>query len=379
MSRRRISFLKSLPLFKGGTPDYLLVGCFFLIIFLGLVMLSSASSVVSFQKFGTTYFYITHQLLLGFLPGLIFFYIASRIDYHILERFAPLFLILTIGLLSLVFIPGLGFGAGGAQRWVSLGPIVFQPSEVVKLTFLLYLATWLAKRKGSAMRDISNGLMPFIILVGSVSLFVILQPDMGTMGVIALIAALMYFMSGAPLPHIAMMALGSVALFFILLQVAPYRMERFTVFLNPGLDPLGTGYHINQALLAIGSGGIFGRGFGLSRQKYAYLPEVVGDSIFAVIAEELGFILTFGLITLFVFFAIRGLRIARRAPDTFGFLTAVGIITWIVFQAFINIGAMLAVLPLTGIPLPFISYGGTALIIGMTAVGILVNISRQVK
>jgi len=380
MTRRRFSLAKFFsPITKGGTPDYLLIGCFFLIVFFGLAMLASASSVVSYQKFGTTYFYITHQLLLGFLPGLLFFYIASRIDYHILERFAPLFLILTIGLLSLVFIPGLGFGAGGAQRWVSLGPVVFQPSEVVKLTFLLYLAAWLAKRKGSAMRDISNGLMPFIILVGSVSLLVILQPDMGTMGVIALIAALMYFMSGAPLSHIAMMALGGIALFFILLQVAPYRMERFTVFLNPGLDPLGTGYHINQALLAIGSGGIFGRGFGLSRQKYAYLPEVVGDSIFAVIAEELGFILALGLIALFVFFTIRGLRIARRAPDTFGFLIAVGIITWIVFQAFINIGAMLAVLPLTGIPLPFISYGGTALIIGMTAVGILVNISRQAK
>lgn len=379
MTRRRFSIAKIFPFFKGGTPDYLLVGCFFLIILVGLVMLSSASSVVSFQKFGTTYFYITHQLLLGFLPGLCIFYIASRIDYHIWERLAPFFLVVSIGLLLLVFIPGLGFGAGGAQRWVHVGPLVFQPSEVVKLTFLLYLAAWLAKRKGSAMRDLSYGFLPFVVLVGCVSLLVVLQPDMGTMGIIALIAAFMYFMSGAPLSHIGLMGLGGVALFFVLLHVAPYRMERFTVFLNPGLDPLGNGYHINQALLAIGSGGIFGRGFGLSRQKYAYLPEVVGDSIFAIIAEELGFILAVGLIVLFVFFAMRGLRIARSAPDTFGFLTAIGVVTWILFQAFVNIGAMLAVLPLTGIPLPFVSYGGTALIVGMTAVGILVNISRQTK
>lgn len=377
MARRRFSFAKIFPFIKGGTPDYALIGCFFLIIFVGLVMLTSASSVVSFQKFGTTYFYITHQLLLGLIPGLFLFYIASRVDYHIWERLAPFFLILSVGLLVLVFIPGLGFGAGGAQRWVHFGPIVFQPSEIVKLTFLLYLAAWLAKRKGSTIHDLSYGFVPFVVLVGSVSLLVVLQPDMGTMGIIALMAAMMYFMIGAPLSHLGLIGLGGVALFFTLLHVAPYRMERFTVFLNPGLDPLGNGYHINQALLAIGSGGIFGRGFGLSRQKYAYLPEVVGDSIFAVIAEELGFFLAIGLIALFVFFAIRGLRIARRAPDTYGFLIAVGIVSWIFFQAFINIGAMLAVLPLTGIPLPFISYGGSALVIGMTAIGILVNISRQ--
>ncbi|MBI2484114.1 putative lipid II flippase FtsW [Candidatus Uhrbacteria bacterium] len=377
MTRRRFSLAKFFPYFRGGTPDYLLVGCFILLVLIGLVMLSSASSVVSFQKFDTTYYYITHQLLFGFLPGLLFCYLASRIDYHVWEGLAPIFLVLSIGLLLLVFIPGFGFEAGGAQRWAHIGPIVFQPSEVVKLTFLLYLAAWLTKRKGPEMRDLSYGFLPFVVLVGSVSLLVILQPDMGTMGIIALISAFMYVMSGAPLAHLGLIGLGGVALSYVLLQVAPYRMERLTVFLNPGLDPLGNGYHINQALLAIGSGGIFGRGFGLSRQKYAYLPEVVGDSIFAVIAEELGFILAVGLIALFVFFAMRGLRIARRAPDSFGFLISVGIVSWIIFQAFVNIGAMIAMLPLTGIPLPFVSYGGTALIVSMTAVGILINISRQ--
>ncbi len=340
-------------------------------------MLSSASAVVSYDKFKSTYYYTIHQILFGLLPGLVCFYVASRIDYHVWERKAFFFLIASIGILLLVFLPGLGFEAGGAKRWVHLGPILFQPSEVVKLTFLLYLAAWLTKKGHAGMRDFSYGFLPFVILVGVIATLIILQPDMGTMGVIALLSCMMYFVAGASFSHLAIMMGGGVAFFFLLLKAAPYRMERFTIFLNPALDPLGSGYHINQALLAIGSGGLFGRGFGLSRQKYNYLPEVVGDSIFAVISEELGFLIAIAFIALLVFFALRGLRIARRAPDQFGFFVAVGIVSWFLFQSFINIGAMVAVLPLTGIPLPFVSYGGSALLVAMTAVGILVNISRQ--
>ncbi|MBI4272852.1 putative lipid II flippase FtsW [Candidatus Uhrbacteria bacterium] len=366
-------------MFRDGTPDYTLIVCFFLILGFGLVVLSSASSVVSFDKFRSPYFYSIHQLLFGFLPGLLCFYLASRIDYHIWERFSALFLTISIALLLLVFIPGLGFESGGAKRWVHFGGFVFQPSEVVKLTFLLYLAAWLTKKGETHSRNRSYTFLPFLILVGTIALLVILQPDMGTMGVIALISSAMYFLAGAPIRHLAAIAAGGVAFFFLLLKAAPYRMERFTIFLNPQSDPLGSGYHINQALLAIGSGGLFGRGFGLSRQKYNYLPEVVGDSIFAIIAEELGFLIAVALIATFMFFVIRALRVGARAPDQFGFLVAVGIACWFLFQSFINIAAMLSLLPLTGIPLPFISYGGSALMVGMTAVGILVNISRQGK
>jgi cell division protein FtsW len=247
----------------------------------------------------------------------------------------------------------------------------------VKLTFLLYLAAWLAKKGEKSSRGLSYAFGPFLILVGVIAILVILQPDMGTMGVIALISSAMYFFAGAPLRNLIALCAGGIAFFFLLIKIAPYRMERFTIFLHPQLDPLGSGYHLNQALLAIGSGGFFGRGFGLSRQKYNYLPEVVGDSIFAIIAEELGFLVAIALIAAFVFFVIRALRIARSAPDQFGFLVGAGIASWFLFQSFINIAAMLSLVPLTGIPLPFISYGGSALIVGMTAVGILVNISRQ--
>lgn len=362
-----------------GTPDHTLIVCFFLILGFGLIVLSSASSVVSFDKFQSPYFYSIHQFLFGFLPGLLCFYLASRIDYHIWQRFAALFLIISIGLLLLVFIPGLGFESGGSKRWVHLGSILFQPSEVVKLTFLLYLAAWLTKKGEKSARDLSYHFFPFLILLGTITTLVILQPDMGTMGVIALICSAMYFLAGAPVRNLIAMFGGGIGFFFLLLKAAPYRMERFTIFLNPELDPLGSGYHINQALLAIGSGGLLGRGFGLSRQKYNYLPEVVGDSIFAIIAEELGFLIAVALIAAFVFFVIRALHIGARAPDQFGFLVGAGIASWFLFQSFINIAAMLSLLPLTGIPLPFISYGGSALIVGMTAVGILVNISKQAK
>ncbi len=380
MNKRRFFSVRAFKLFHTtGTPDYVFVACFFAILVFGLATLSSASSVVSFDKFNSPYFYLTHQLLFGFLPGLVCFYAASRIDYHVWERFAALFLFISIGILLLVFIPGIGFETGGSKRWVQLGNIVFQPSEIVKLTFILYLSAWLTKKKQTGPRDFSYNFLPFLILAGAIAFLVVLQPDMGTMGVIALICGSMYFFAGAPLRHFAVMAVGSATFFFLLIKIAPYRMERFTIFLNPELDPLGSGYHINQALLAIGSGGLLGRGFGLSRQKYNYLPEVVGDSVFAIIAEELGFLIAVALIAVFVFFVIRTLRIAARAPDQFGFFIGVGIASWFLFQSFINIAAMLSLVPLTGIPLPFISYGGTALIVGMTAAGVVVNISRQGK
>lgn len=360
-----------------GKPDYFFVGAFFLLLGLGMVMLSSASAVLSYQKFSTPYYYVIHQLLFGLLPGIILFYIASRIDYHTWRGIALPFLLASIVLLVLVFIPGIGFASGGARRWIHIGPLLFQPSEVVKLSLLLYLATWLSSKGTKHVQNFAYGFLPFAVMIGAITLLIVMQPDVGTMGVIVAIALVMYFIGGAALHHIAIALTAGVALLFILIRTAEYRFKRFMTFLSPDLDPLGIGYHINQALLAIGSGGLFGRGFGQSRQKFAYLPEVTGDSIFAVIAEELGFFFSVFFILLFIVLAVRGLKIARNAPDDFGKFIAVGVIAWIIFQAFINIAAMLSLMPLTGIPLPFVSYGGSALLVSLTAVGILVNISRQ--
>lgn len=362
-----------------GKPDYIFVGILFCIIFVGLIMLSSASSVLSYQKFQNTFYYVIRQLLFGILPGSILFFIFSRIDYHVWQKYSSFLLILSIGLLIAVFLPGIGFSYGGAHRWIHMGTFLIQPAEIVKLTFLLYLASWFSNRDIKNIKDFITGYIPFHVLVGSLCLLVVIQPDTGTMAVIALISFSLYFVAGARLNHIFLSLLGGCGLFFVLIHTASYRFQRFTTFLHPERDPLGIGYHINQALLAVGSGGLLGRGFGQSRQKFAYLPEVAGDSIFAIIAEELGFIFSGALILLFVLLAWRGLAIAKNSPDRFGQFLVVGVMAWVFFQTIINIGAMLSLMPLTGIPLPFVSYGGSSLVVLLSAMGIVVNVSCQAK
>ncbi len=358
-------------------PDIIfLASAAFLAVF-GLAMLSSASSVLGYEKFGDGYFFIKRQLLHGFLPGIILFFLFLNLDYRNLKRFSKIALVFSVGLLVLVFIPGLGTVYNKARSWVSLGFFSFQPSEIVKLTFLIFLAAWFEARREREVRDFMTGLFPFLAALGVIAGLIMLQPDMGTMGIIFISSFVVYFAAGAPLAHIAGIGGLGIAAFFIMIKVAPYRVARFTTFLHPELDPQNIGYQINQALLAIGSGGILGLGYGQSRQKFLYLPQAYGDSIFAVMAEEMGFIfLLFFFFALAVFF-FRGIRIARRAPDIFGRLLATGIISWLMFQALYNIGSMAGILPLTGIPLPFISYGGTALMTTLAAVGILGNISRH--
>ncbi|NQV13168.1 MAG: putative lipid II flippase FtsW [Parcubacteria group bacterium] len=363
---------------KKHKPDYWLVITVMVLLVIGLVILSSASAVVSYENFGNNYQYLKHQLFYGVLFGLLAMIITSRVNYRFWKKFAAILLGVTLVLLLAVFIPGIGLEYGGARRWISLGAATMQPTEVVKLTFILYLATWLEKRQ-KGIRDWKFGFLPFVTVLGIIGSLIMLQPDLGTMSVIIVSAIAIYFIAGARWRHLAAIGGAGVVLFWILIKAAPYRMARFTVFLNPELDPQGIGYQINQALLAVGSGGLFGRGLGKSIQKYNYLPEATGDSIFAVMAEELGFIRILFLIGAFVFLAIRGFLLAKRAPDLFGKLVAVGIISWIAFQAFINIAAMVALVPLTGIPLPFISYGGTALLFTLAAVGILINISQYTK
>ncbi len=343
---------------------------------IGLIMIASAGVVYGRVRFGDDYFFLKQQLL-GLGVGLLFLSFLQQIHYKVWQRFVvPIFLIALV-LLILVFIPGFGTTVYGAARWVELGPISFQPSEVMKFAIILYLAAWLANKGQKKTADFFEGLVPFLGLLSVVGFLIIKQPDTGTLGLIFLISMAIFFASGANLLHILSLFGGGLLFLFILIKMAPYRMQRFLVFMNPDHDPMGFGYQMTQALLAIGSGGFFGAGLGQSRQKFNYLPEPVTDSIFAVLGEELGLIGTIIIVSLFLFVAWRGLRIAMYAPDEFGRLLAVGIVSWIVFQAFINISAITGLIPLTGIPLPFISYGGTSLAVLLAAVGILLNISKH--
>lgn len=360
-------------------PNYALMMNIGALLIFGLIVLASASSVMGFQKqLGDSYYYIKHQLIYGVFIGAIAFFVMSKIDYHYWKKYAFPIILISIILLFLV-LTGLGQNYLGAKRWINLGGLNFQPSELIKLTFLIYLAVWLENR-AKKMEDFSYNFLPFIVMI-SFLVFMIagVQKDLGTMIVIAVIALSVYFVAGAPWKHLIWMGMGGLGLFFLMVKIAPYRANRLMVFLNPELDPQGIGYHINQALLAIGSGGFFGLGLGHSRQKYNYLPEPAGDSIFAIIGEELGFIFALLLIVLFVSFLWQGIKVARQAPDSFGRLVAVGIVTWVTFQALVNIAAMLSLVPLTGIPLPFISYGSTSLVMLLGAMGLLINISKQTK
>jgi len=355
-------------------PDYILALIVFLLSLFGLVMIYSASSVIAQENFGSSYYFALHQLR-PLIIGLLLMIGVYFVDYRLWRKIAlPLYLA-NIVLLLAVFLPGIGRSFGGAHRWVGIGSFIFQPSELIKLTFLIYFASWL-ERKGGDVRHFASGFVPFIILMIVLGILIMGQPDLGTLSVIVTTAVIIYFISGARYKHIAITIAGAIALLLILIKVEPYRMQRFLVFLNPSGQTLGAAYHINQALLAIGSGGLWGLGFGQSKQKYLYLPQAHTDSIFAIIAEELGFIRVSLVLAAYVFIAWRGFKIAREAPDNFAKYLATGITTWITVQALINIGAMLNIVPLTGIPLPFISYGGSSLIINLASIGILLNISK---
>jgi len=284
-------------------------------------------------------------------------------------------MLVTLVLLVLVFVPGLHVSSGGASRWIGIGSLTMQPTEVTKLAFILYLAALLEK-KGEDIKDFRKSVVPFLIIMSIIGALIIMQPDMGTLFSITLIAASMVFVAGFRLRHLFMIALGGAAVFAIFLNTARYRLERIMVYLHPELDPQGIGYQINQALLAVGTGGMWGQGLGRSRQKYYYLPEPAGDSIFAIIAEEFGLIRSGILLLAFGIIGYKGFEVARRAPDTFGRLLATGITSWILIQAFINVGSILALTPMTGIPLPYVSYGGSALAAVLFASGILINISK---
>ncbi|MEK7652889.1 MAG: putative lipid II flippase FtsW [Patescibacteria group bacterium] len=358
-------------------PDWYLVGAVGFLVLFGLVMLSSAGTALGWQKFHDSYWYVKHQIIFGFLPGVLLFFFFSRFDYHRLKSLAVPFLIGSIALLVLVFIPGVGAKWGTSQSWINVFGFSLQPSEIVKLSFLIYLASWLANRGEHHLKDLHSGFIPFIFVLAIITLLLIFQPDTGTMIIIVVTSLAVYFVAGGRLLHLSWLTVFGLGGLALLVKLSPYRAKRLTTFLHPELDPQGIGYHINQALLAVGSGGFWGKGFGHSRQKFAYLPQAYSDSIFAIIAEELGFLFSIFVVLVFLFLFFRGLKLIKNCRDQFGRMLVIGIITWFLFQAFLNIGGVIGILPMTGVPLPFISYGGTALMTCLAAAGILVNISKQ--
>ena len=358
--------------------DQVFLLLFATMVIFGFFILASASLGISSEKYGEAYYFLLHQMLYGLLPGAILFYFALMTPYKYLRNLALPILLVGIFLMFLVFVPGIGFYHGGAKRWLSFGVISFQPSEIVKLTFLFYLAAWLETR-GKELRSFKFGFLPFIIMSVFIASFLVFQPDIGTLGVLMISVFALFFYSGGPVRQLAIFAGIGLSAFVGLVLIEPYRLERVSTFWNSSADPVSAGYQINQALIAIGSGGFFGLGYGHSVQKFQYLPEAVSDSIFAVMAEELGFFFSVPLIFLFALLFWRGLKIAARTKDGFGRYLVIGIVTWITFQAFINIGSMLGVMPMTGVPLPLVSYGGTSLAITMGAIGVVLNVSRYAK
>lgn len=350
-------------------PDMVLAGAVVLLTIFGILMVYDASSVSALRDFGDKFYYLKEQIK-WFGLGLFSLFFLSRFDYKKLYILSPLILLAAIGFLLLVFIPGLGIKAYGASRWLDFRLFSFQPSEIAKLASVIYLSAWFSgKEKGR--------IWPFLFLSGVLLTLIFLQPDMGTAVILALTSFFLYFLSGAPLWHLGVLAPLAGFLGFILIRISPYRFKRLLSFVNPDFDPLGISYHLRQILMALGSGGLFGLGIGQSRQKYAYLPESMTDSIFAIIAEEIGFLGVSVLILFLLFCLWRGFNIAKAAPDRFGQLLAAGITSWLGIQIFINLAAMVALIPLTGVPLPFISYGGSSLVVAMSGIGILLNISRQ--
>ncbi|TSC70730.1 MAG: Stage V sporulation protein E Required for spore cortex synthesi [Parcubacteria group bacterium Gr01-1014_46] len=319
-----------------------------------------------------------NQTVYGLILGSLFCFITSKIDYKIYRKFAFFIFIASILVTLAVFIPGLGFEHGGAQRWIRVGTFSFQPSEFLKIGFVIFLSAWMASVK-DRVQNFKYGLIPFAGLASLVGVILLLQPDTDTFLITIFAGTAIYLASGGRWKHILILGLCAVLGVALLAWQRPYIKNRINTFINPAADSLGSGYQIQQSLIAIGSGGVFGRGFGQSIQKFNVLPEPIGDSIFAVAAEEFGFVGATGIILVFILFTVRGLKIASKIPDNFGRLMVVGIVIMISTQAFVNIGAMVGVLPLSGITLPFISHGGTALFMTLAEVGIVLNISKTRK
>jgi cell division protein FtsW len=346
------------------------------LVVLGLIMILSASSVESFASYGSSFFYFKRQLMWAGI-GVAGFFLFARLDYHRIKGLGYAALGLVVALLGAVLVPGIGVVAGGSARWLDLGPLSFQPSEFAKLALILFIADVMARKSERSLRSFSHTLIPVIPALLILGVLVVAQPDLGTTVLLGTIGLGMLFVAGVPL--LQLVPLGGVALLAgtAVAFGEDYRRARILAFRNPWADPLNTGYQAIQSLIAMGSGGWFGVGLGASRQKWSYIPNAHTDFIYAILGEETGLLGTLVVLLMFAFLAYLGVRTARAAKDRFGMLVASGITIWIASQALINMGAVTAALPITGVPLPLVSFGGSSLVVLLSAIGMLTNIARQ--
>ncbi len=361
---------------SGSHADYILIGAVAVLLALGAQMVYSASVVIAHNEFGDETYFFTRQLT-WIAVGTVGLVVAASVDYHRWQKVSLVLLIVTVVALVLVLVPGLGMIQYGSARWLKLGPLPsFQPSELAKVAVVIYMADWLA-RKGRGVSGFFHGSIPFLIILSVVAGLVIVEPDMGTAVIICAVAFSVFFVAGANLWHLVIgFVPGGLLTAAIVTYAAPYRAERLAGFLDPFADPLGKGWQAMQTFIALGSGGLTGVGFGMSRQKAYFLPNAHTDSILAIIGEELGLIGTLTVVALLIVIGWRGLRIALYAPDPFGRLLALGLTAKILWQAIINIGAVTSSLPYTGVTLPFVSFGGNSLCMTMIGVGLMLSVSR---
>ncbi|HVA33826.1 MAG TPA: putative lipid II flippase FtsW, partial [Candidatus Baltobacteraceae bacterium] len=356
-------------------PDTVLFAVVAMLVAIGLVMVFSASSAVAYAEHGDIAFYVKRQLI-WLVFGAVAAYFVYRIDLQKLRRLAPYLLVAAIVGLLLVFVPHVGLGVNGGRRWIGVSSLSFQPSEFAKLALVVYLSAMLSTR-GERISSLVSGLAPLCVPVAIVAVLVLKEPDMGTASLIVFTAFALFFAAGARLVHLFAVGFATVPFAAMTILASPYRRARIFAFMNPWKDPENTGFHIVQSLLALGSGGLFGVGLGASRAKFFYLPEQYTDFIFSILGEELGLIGGLAVVALFITFAYRAIKIALAAPDRFGFFVAIGCTATIVVQAFVNIGVVTSSWPVTGVPLPFISFGGSSLVVNLIAVALIANVGRR--
>lgn len=360
-----------------NAPDVVIIASILALLTIGVIMVYSASAAYSYDKFGDSFFYAKRQMLFAAL-GVFLMLLISRIDPELFYRWAKPSLWICFALLALVLVPGVGMVRGGARSWLGIGAFSIQPSEFMKLAVILFLAQYLTSN-ARENQTLTKGIVIPLSIAGAAFALIMMQPDLGTGTVLMGTAFVLIFAAGARLKYLLGLCLLGVAGFAGLVLAAPYRIQRITAFLDPWQDPLGAGYQVIQSLFAIGPGGLMGLGLGMSRQKHLYLPEPHTDFIFSILAEELGFLGAGTAIILFAVLVWRGLRVAIRVPDMFMALIATGVTAMIVIQAVINIGVVTGSFPVTGITLPFLSYGGSSLTLTLMAVGLLLNLSRYTK
>jgi cell division protein FtsW len=356
-------------------PDLVLFGAAIVLLSAGVVMVYSASAIVAGDRLHDPSLFLRKQLLWAGLGGAVL-WAALRLDYRRLERLTVPLLAVALALLVAVLIPHLGQAINGTRRWIRLGPLSFQPVELAKLALVIYLAGYLAHRR-EQLHDFRRGVLPPLLVAAALAGLVLLQPDLGNCLALVTVTFALLFVAGSRVRHLALVLASAVPVLIVLVLMAPYRLRRITAFMDPWQDPRGSGFQIIQSWLALGSGGWFGRGIGESRQKLFYLPESHTDFIFAIIGEELGFVGALCMVALFAVVVWRGLRVGLRAPDPFGAYLALGITVLIATQTLVNIGVVTGVLPTKGLPLPFVSFGGSALVVTLGATGVLLNISQH--